>query len=396
MKLLYLTFQEDDVLYAGVVKKIKGQAAAFSKLGFSVTYSLWQKNNFRFYGHAEKTIPISAEHGLMARFYEIAAEHLLQNPYHILYVRLDRIDFGVLKLLRTARAVGVQKIILEIPNYPYLDTYRNSYRFVENKIQRAVSAVKVNLGALQDQLAGPQLKSLCDAVILFGDSAETFYGVKAMNATNGIDCDALSAVPWPKSDRTIRMIGVAGTLWWQAYDRVLQGMHNYYAQNAQPVFDFRFTLVGGDAKEMPEFHQIVKTLGLSDRVETPGFQTGKALQASYDRADVGISTLGCYRRGITRCSSLKAREYAAVGLPFLYAYDDDSLPGDAAWALRVPNDNTPVSMEQLARFVQACRDDPRTVIEERNFAEETYDWVAILHRFLEFSGFEFPPLSSQV
>jgi glycosyltransferase involved in cell wall biosynthesis len=396
LKLLYLTFQEDSVLYAGVVKKIRGQSAAFAKLGFSVTYSLWQENNFRFQGNVSQTVPISAEHGIMKRFYEIAAEHLQHHTYDVLYVRLDMIDFGVVQLLRTARAAGVQKIILEIPNYPYLDTYRNSYRFVENKVQRAVSAVKVNLRAAQDQFAGPKLRGLCDAVILFGDDAQTFYGVKAMNATNGINCDALPAVPWPKSGSTIQLIGVAGTLWWQAYDRVLQGMHNYYAKNKKPQYDFRFTLVGGDAKEMPEFRKMVETLGLADRVEMPGFKTGNDLQVFYNRADVGISTLGCFRRGITRCSSLKAREYAAVGLPFLYAYDDDSLPGDVAWALRVPNDETPVDMERLAQFVLSCRRDPRTVLEERNFAEETYDWVAILRKFLEFAGFDFPPLSNQV
>lgn len=396
MKLLYLTFQEDSILYAGVVKKIKGQSAAFAKLGFNVTYSLWQGNDFQFYGNVSKTIPISADHGVMARFYAIAAEHLAHHHYDVLYVRLDMIDFGVIKLLRTARTTGVKKIILEIPNYPYLDTYRNSYQFVKKKLRRAVSAVKVNIRALQDQFAGPKLRNLCDAVILFGDDAETFYGVKAMNATNGINCDILPAIPWPKTGNAIHLIGVAGTLWWQAYDRVLQGMHNYYAQNPESQYDFHFTLVGGDAKEIPEFHKMVESLGLTDRVETPGFKTGKNLQAYYDRADVGISTLGCFRRGITRCSSLKAREYAAVGLPFLYAYDDDSLPGDVAWALRVPNDNTPVSMERLAQFVIACRSDPRTVIEERNFAEGTYDWVTILRRFLEFAGFDFPPLSNQV
>ncbi|MDD3228498.1 MAG: glycosyltransferase [Oscillospiraceae bacterium] len=395
MKLLYLTFQENSVLYAGVIKKIKGQSAAFAKLGFNVTYSLWSGNFFHFYGANPGTVPISAEHGVMNRFYEIAIEHLEHHSYDILYVRLDRIDFGVIRLFQHARTAGIQKIIVEIPNYPYLDTYRNSYRFVKNKAKRAAFALKVNLRALEDQLAGPKLRGLCDAVILYGDHTDSFYGVKAMNATNGINCDALPAVPWPKSGPVIQIIGVAGTLWWQAYDRVLRGMQQYYQENKNPQFDFHFTLVGGDAKEMPEFRKLVTNLNLQDRVEMPGFQTGKNLQAYYNRSDVGISTIGCFRRGITRCSSLKAREYAAVGLPFLYAYDDESLPGDVAWALRVPNNDTPIDMEQLAQFVLACRSDPRTVMQEREFSEMTYDWTAILHDFLEFAGFEFPPLMNQ-
>ena len=108
--------------------------------------------------------------------------------------------------------------------------------------------------------------------------------------------------------------------------------------------------------------------------------------ALYQTADVGISTLGCYRRGLTRCSSLKAREYAAAGLPFLYAYDDDSLTGKEPFALRVPNDDTPVDMEQLIAFVERCRRQADCSRQERTFAEEQYDWKAMMQRILAFLG----------
>ncbi len=394
MRLLYLTFQEDAPLYAGVLNKIRGQASAFQSLGFDVTYSWWKDNRFCFFGQNPQKVPINASHGVMKRFYEIAAGYLQKNSCDVLYTRLDRIDFGVVALFRKARRYGVKKLLIEIPNYPYLKDYVNTAKAVRDPKRRAVSTVKVHMAAAEDRMAGPQLKGLVDAAVLYGDTADTFYGVPAMNATNGIDCGALPPVPWPKTSSEIVLIGVAGTLWWQAYDRVLAGMARW-RQKKDPRYTFRFLMIGGDEKEMPEFRARVKALGLEDCVEMPGFKTGRDLLAYYNRADVGVSTLGCFRRGLTRCSSLKAREYAALGLPFLYAYHDDALPGDAAWALRLPNDDTAVDMERVAAFVERCRRDPRTVLDERAYAQEVYDWRAILREILRFGGVDLPAAIEQ-
>lgn len=389
LRLLYLTFQEDAPLYAGVLNKIRGQAAAFCALGFSTTYSVWKGNAFHFYGDAPAAVPIDADRQVMRRFYEIAAGYLTRNPCEVLYVRLDRVDFGVVSLLKRAKACGVKHILLEIPNYPYLRDYVRTAKSVSDPKRRLLSTVKVNLFAAEDRLAGPHLKGLADAAILYGDTASDFYGVPAKNATNGIDCAVLPPVPWPKKSTEIVLIGVAGTLWWQAYDRVLRGMANWNQQK-DPRWTFRFLLVGGDEKEMPAFREQVRALGLSDAVEMPGFKTGEELLSYYRRADAGVSTLGCFRRGLTHCSSLKAREYAALGLPFLYAYSDDALPGDAPWALRLSNDDTPVDMGRVAAFVEQCREDPRIVLQEREYAQEVYDWRSILADALQFGGVALP------
>ncbi len=210
LRLLYLTFQEDAPLYAGVLNKIRGQAAAFCALGFSTTYSAWKGNAFHFYGDAPAAVPIDADRQVMRRFYEIAAGYLTRNPCEVLYVRLDRVDFGVVSLLKRAKACGVKHILLEIPNYPYLRDYVRTAKSVSDPKRRLLSTVKVNLFAAEDRLAGPHLKGLADAAILYGDTASDFYGVPAKNATNGIDCAVLPPVPWPKKSTEIVLIGGGG------------------------------------------------------------------------------------------------------------------------------------------------------------------------------------------
>ncbi len=383
---MYLTFQEDALLYVGVVRKIGWQAQAFRKLGYDVTYSLWKGLTYRFVtGERVETRTVPPGGGLMHRFSRVAQEYLASHPFDVLYLRLDRVSPDVVALCRTARANGAKTVVIEFPNYPYLMDYLHSVDGVRPFPHRAFLRAKVLATAAADRLAAPRLKGLVDAVALIGNPAESYFGIPAVNISNGVDVDAMSQVPPKRNEDEIVLVGVAGTLWWQAYDRVLEGMHAY--RQAHPEGPrLRFVMVGGDAKEMPDFLGQVRRLGLDDAVECPGFKTGAELDAIYARADLGVSKLGCYRRGLQSCSSLKAREYCAKGLPFLYTCEDSIQDENVDFALRVPNDPSPVDMEAVVRFVQSCRQNGGLAAREREFAREHYDWKNIMKRVLVFAG----------
>ncbi len=387
MKLMYLTFQEDATLYVGVTRKIGWQAHAFEKLGYEVTYSLWKGLEYRFItGGKTEAKSIAGGHGLMRQFSQVAQEYLSAHHFDVVYIRLDRISFDVIRLCKTARANGARQVIIELPNYPYIMDYIKSVNGVSPFAQRLTARLRVLGTAAEDRLAALQLRGLVDAVVLIGNKADSFFGVKAMNISNGIDVDAMSAVPLRNDDNEIVIVGVAGTLWWQAYDRILVGMRNYKQKKSPEDPNIRFILVGGDAKEMPEFRALIHNLALDDDVECPGFKTGAELDAIYARADLGASKLGCYRRGLQACSSLKAREYCAKGLPFLYTYEDSLEDDKVSFALQVPNNDTPVDMTEVVQFVRRCRENRNLAEEERTFARSHFDWQSILKQVLDFAA----------
>lgn len=385
MKLLYLTFQEDAPLYLGVTRKIAAQARAFESLGFTVTYTLWKGPDYIFQtGENTEPFPVPEGGGRMRRFAAAARAYLDTHRFDVLYFRLDRVSFDAVNLCRLARARGAKRVILEIPNYPYLKDYIRNGKSLRPFSRKLIGTAKILGVAAEDRLSGLSLKNVVDAAVLIGNKSEHFFSVKAINITNGVDVDSYRLDRHDGNAGEITMIGVAGTLWWQAYDRVLAGMGEYKKKHKTPRF--RFLLVGGDAKEMPEFHAQAKRYGVEGDVECPGFLTGDALSAAYARADVGVSSLGCYRRGLTRCSSLKAREYCAAGLPFLYAYEDDVLRGTEPFVMKLPNDPTPVDMEQVAAFLTRFRADPSARDQECAFARSRYDWKSILKQVLDFAG----------
>lgn len=388
MELMYLTFQEDAPLYVGVLRKIRWQARAFQALGYRVTYTLWQGSRYRFVtesGTEEKDV--GGGSGILHRFAAAAEDYLARRRFDVLYLRLDRMSFDILKICRMARKNGAGRIIIEFPNYPYLANYIGSVRGVRPFRRHLTALAKVLRAAAEDRIAALFLHRVADAAVLIGDHAGRVFGLKAVRMENGVDVGEFSPVPEKRGRNAdeVVLIGVAGTLWWQAYDRVLAGMYAYRQASPGRKLRLRFLMVGGDAKEMPAFRAQIRRYGLEDDVECPGFQTGQALDELYARADVGVSSLGCYRRGLTSCSSLKAREYCAKGLPFLYAYEDAQLAG-VPFAVKLPNDSSPVDMETVVRFVERCRSHPGLGEEERRFAREHYDWKNIMRQVLDFAG----------
>lgn len=387
MNLFYLTFQEDAELYLGVTRKIAWQVRAFEELGYQVTYTLWKKECFGFYrGKESRSVPVPLGAGRMHRFAQAALDYLKDHRFEIAYLRLDRISFDVVRICRALKAYGTRRVILEIPNYPYLKDYIRSVKGVRPLSRRMVTLLKVLGMAAEDRLSGLLLQGCANAAVLIGNRADRFFGLPAINITNGVNVDEFSSAESRAQKGEIVLVGVAGTLWWQAYDRVLEGMRIYKERKKQEDPQIRFLLVGGDAKEMPAFLEQVNSRGLEKDVECRGFLKGDALLRVYAEADAGVSSLGCYRRGLTRCSSLKAREYCAAGLPFLYAYEDDALDGKVPFALKLPNDSSPVEMGPVVALVRRCRADPAFSERERDFARQNYDWKRILKQVLAFAG----------
>ena len=108
-----------------------------------------------------------------------------------------------------------------------------------------------------------------------------------------------------------------------------------------------------------------------------------ALDALIARCDVGVGSLGMYRFGITQGMTLKLREYMARGLPFLSAVEDPALPDDPAFALRVPNDDTPIDMAQVVAFGKNAKRDADVSRRMRAHAMETMSWTGVMRAVLE-------------
>ena len=71
----------------------------------------------------------------------------------------------------------------------------------------------------------------------------------------------------------------------------------------------------------------------------------------YNIADAGLAAFGVYKDNIAKLSTIKAREYLAKGLPVILGAEDDLFSNDMKYGLVFPNNNMPVDIAEIVRYL---------------------------------------------
>lgn len=197
---------------------------------------------------------------------------------------------------------------------------------------------------------------------------------------NGVDVAAIeprrTAPSWPAP--ALRVVAVASTAWWHGLDRVMRAMREYQDRNERE-FDVHLT-IAGDGPALAPLRQLAESLRLTDQVTFAGNVVGPALQQLYEASHVAVSSLGLHRIGLTRASVLKAREYCAVGIPFIASGDDPDFDCQLPFRLVVRGDESTGELVEIFAGFGALRgrfDDAA----ERRFAVMHLDWRHKLEAF---------------
>jgi glycosyltransferase involved in cell wall biosynthesis len=149
---------------------------------------------------------------------------------------------------------------------------------------------------------------------------------KTVHIGNGIDVAAIepraSAPAWPAP--VLKLVAVATVSKWHGYDRLLRAIQRF-CQRDERSFDIRL-VVAGEGPALDGLRALATSLGLDDRVVFAGTVTGAPLHELYAQSHLAVSSLALHRIGLSTASVLKAREYCAVGIPFIASGHDPDFP----------------------------------------------------------------------
>lgn len=324
---------------SGVEKKMVLQRSVFQSAGFACEFYPLNQG-----GRVETGL----FHGLLRRL-----PFNNSNPRWAYYKAFDTVDFvyfrkpsyingAMRKFLRALKKANPSVLVLmEIPTYPYDAEYGTS--ILEKPFY------------WKDRYNRKKLTGLIDRLVIISDEElGKVFGVPTISIINGID---VSKVPLRKPVRndTIDLLAVANFSNWHGYDRLLKGMERYYQEGGQR--DIKLHLVG-EGQELTVYQAIAKSEYLVDRVVFHGFKGGEDLQKLYDLADIGVCSLGMYRKGFAFTSELKSREYLAQGLPIIVASRLDILAGEKyPFVTEYPNEDTPLDMQIAVEMFDRLKSD---------------------------------------
>jgi hypothetical protein len=142
---------------------------------------------------------------------------------------------------------------------------------------------------------------------------------------DAVDTTAFPVLSAKKFGDNISMVFLKGASMDAEYnglDRLMKGILEYNGPR-----NYTLTIIGNHTT-MEE--NMVKNLGLPDRVFIKKALFGNELDNELENHHLGVGPLAVHRKGITATSSIKTREFMARGLPFFIAHKDHELADNIA------------------------------------------------------------------
>lgn len=281
--------------------------------------------------------------------YHSVYEYCVKEHVQFVYARcFQNANPWLIRFFRQLRQAGIHAVT-EIPTYPY-DQEFNSFEW------------KMRLELKIDQLFRRRLYREMDAMVTFSDAQEIF-GQRTINISNGVDFDSIPLHqfqhPLPLEGvggEVLHLIGVAEVHPWHAFDRMIAGIGEYYSHQPSAISrhpSVYFHIVGGvHPNHMKNyFDPLLDKYQIRDRIIFHGQLFGKELDDVFNQCQFAIGSLGRHRSGITVIKTLKNREYATRGIPFIYSEQDSDFDHQP-YIIKAPADEKPIDVRQIIDFLK--------------------------------------------
>lgn len=378
MKILFLVYHGFSE-HSGISKKIHYQVKGLKENGYDVRLCYY---DFAKDGHRCRFVDdeVIKDYGTGA--WAALCQRMDYNCIHDYCVR-ERIDLvyarcfmnatpWLIRFFKKLKKAGIHAVT-EIPTYPYDQEFNRNTKW------------DMLLGFWIDKCFRRRLYKYMDAMVTFSDAKEIF-GQRTINISNGVDFDStpLHHCQQPMANSQLHLIGVAEVHSWHGFDRVVAGIGEYYSQELTAYSqkpEVYFHVVGG----VHPFHMktyftplLEKYPQIKDKIIFHGTMFGKELDDVFNQCQFAIGSLGRHRSGITVIKTLKNREYATRGIPFIYSEIDSDFEHQP-YILKAPADETPIDIQKIVDFVHMHQWNP----EEIRKTVEPLQWKIQMKRVVD-------------
>lgn len=371
MRILYICFNNfNNTRDIGINKKVKSQINSLKKYDKNISY-VFLKDNELFIGKEDKEISISNKYKnkieeKIFRYRDVI--HFLSNnnsKFDLVYIRHCGFDMFFQNFIKKLKKISTN-IYLEIPTYPYDKEWKSI------KPQHILDKIYRNLA-----------KKYIDKIITFSND-KIIFGIDTINIDNGVDVNSVPIKKYSTSlNNTLKLLCVSNLSFWHGYDRVIEGLKEYYKDNQKVNVEFHIVGTGDELKNLKE---LVKSYELEEYVFFYGSKDGKELDSIFDDCDIAIGSLGIHRIGLNSVSPLKTREYCARAIPFIYSYVDPAFSGEEEFLLNMNNNQEGINILDIINFYNNIDDYKSLQFKMRKYAEINFDWNIQMNKVIKVSN----------
>lgn len=348
MKALFVIFHGFDP-NNGISKKISYQVDALKACNMEVHLCYMDEHSTK-KRLVDECVIADYGNGLLSKIkkrieFSSITKYAKENGIRFVYIRSNHnanpFTIKMVKQMKRAR----MKVVMEIPTFPYDSEYE---------------AQGISRQIFQDKFFRNRLAKQLDAIVTFSDYEEIF-GQRTIRISNGIDFNNVKIkTTINDTSKELNLIGVAEIHEWHGFDRLVKGLAQYYSQPQNYIVKFHVVGYFFSAEGEAEFKKIISDNNMENYVILHGKKHGEELDNIFDQCDFGVGSLGRHRVGIQRIKTLKNREYAARGIPFVYSETDSDFD-QKPYVLKVPADESPININTIIRFYRQLYMNPKDI-----------------------------------
>jgi hypothetical protein len=357
MRIAYLGQMADVATENGISKKIGMQLAAGTKAGHEVRYFALAPTNDVWSGlPATKADVLARGYPLMRAFRSrVLCTRIRKWAPDVIYFRFAHHSPGLPRLFREVPTVA------EI-NSDDLSEYRNTLP-LEKQLYHWITRSRV-------------LAPIAGFVGVTRELAARFscFDRPVTAIGNSIDLSAFRPLPLPATESLhLAFLGTTGAPW-HGLDRLVE------IANMMPQWSVE--VIGVNRSTWNQLVPVPPPANLHLH--------GLLLRSSYEpllaSCTAAIGSLALFRNGMEEACSLKVREYLALSLPVIGAYEDTDIPADAEYFLRLPNNSEPLDpwRDRIAAFLEHWenRRVPRSAIAHLDVSVKETQRLAFMAKIL--------------
>lgn len=347
-KTLFLIFHGFDPSN-GISKKISYQVNALKACGMEV-HLCYMDETCTKRRMVDNTVIADYGDGTLSKIrkrihFSPIVKYAIAHHIQFVYIRSNHnANPFTIRMVKEMKRAGM-KVVMEIPTYPYDSEYK---------------AQGMSNQVFQDKIFRNRLASYLDAIVTFSDYNRIF-GQRTIKISNGIDFDNVKMKSTTNdTSKELNLIGVAEIHRWHGFDRLVKGLAEYYSKPQEYIVKFHVVGYFYSAEGETAFKRLIADHKMEQYVILYGKKHGEELDAIFNQCDFGIGSLGRHRVGIQKIKTLKNREYAARGIPFVYSETDSDFD-ERPYVLKVPADESPVNINEIIKFYRHLSMDAQAI-----------------------------------
>ena len=168
----------------------------------------------------------------------------------------------------------------------------------------------------------------------------------------------------------LNLLFVGSAAFWHGLDNCIHAIHKYQINNTIKI---KLHIVGYVEENLYfSLKKLILKYNIKSQVIFHGILKGKELEKIYYLSNIGLGSVGLKKINGKYRSELKAREYCAVGLPFIASSVDKDFPNDINFRYVVKNEEN-INFKEIIKWYTELPNDIPTIMHKYAFDNLDYN-----------------------